>query len=96
MQFLLVLGLISLFWLLVEIVMRQISYRTGFHSSLLRARIAQQQKHFGMKAASGYEWVPVPEKDQWYITTAGWPWVSTLTSGEVAVALLEWDIAEGS
>jgi hypothetical protein len=32
-----------------------------------------------------------PEKDAWYITTAGWPWAATLTSGEVAVAPLEWD-----
>jgi len=32
-----------------------------------------------------------PEQDAWYITTAGWPWVATLTSGEVAVARLEWD-----
>jgi len=31
-----------------------------------------------------------PEQDAWYITTAGWPWVATLTSGEVAVAPLEW------
>jgi arabinan endo-1,5-alpha-L-arabinosidase len=27
----------------------------------------------------------------WYITTAGWPWVSTLTNGEAAVAPLSWD-----
>jgi len=32
-----------------------------------------------------------PERDRWYITTAGWPWVATLTSGEVAVAPLEWE-----
>ncbi|MEJ5223545.1 MAG: hypothetical protein WHV44_03745 [Anaerolineales bacterium] len=31
-----------------------------------------------------------PETDAWYITTAGWPWVSTLTHGEAAVAPLEW------
>jgi len=29
----------------------------------------------------------------WYITTAGWPWVATLTSGEVAVAALKWEPA---
>jgi arabinan endo-1,5-alpha-L-arabinosidase len=27
----------------------------------------------------------------WYITTAGWPWVSTLTAGEAAVAPLIWE-----
>ena len=31
------------------------------------------------------------QTDRWYITTAGWPWVSTLTHGEVAVAPLEWE-----
>jgi arabinan endo-1,5-alpha-L-arabinosidase len=31
------------------------------------------------------------EQDVWYLTTAGWPWVATLTSGEVAVAPLCWD-----
>ncbi|HSV96430.1 MAG TPA: hypothetical protein VLM75_05775 [Spirochaetota bacterium] len=29
--------------------------------------------------------------DKWYITTAGWPWVASITSGEVAVAELAWD-----
>jgi hypothetical protein len=32
-----------------------------------------------------------PERDRWYVTTAGWPWVATLTRGEVAVAPLEWE-----
>ncbi len=32
-----------------------------------------------------------PEQDSWYVTTAGWPWVATLTSGEVAVAPLRWE-----
>ncbi len=32
-----------------------------------------------------------PETDTWYITTAGWPWVASLTSGEVAIALLKWE-----
>jgi hypothetical protein len=32
-----------------------------------------------------------PETGAWYITTAGWPWVSSLTRGEVAVAPLEWE-----
>lgn len=36
------------------------------------------------------EWVYNPANGQWYLTTAGWPWVATLTSGEVAVAPLEW------
>lgn len=36
------------------------------------------------------EFVYNPDTDSWYITTAGWPWVATLTSGEVAVAPLEW------
>ncbi|TAL35504.1 MAG: hypothetical protein EPN93_10210 [Spirochaetes bacterium] len=27
---------------------------------------------------------------KWYITTAGWPWVASLTKGEVAVAELDW------
>jgi hypothetical protein len=31
-----------------------------------------------------------PDNEAWYITTAGWPWVATLTSGEVAVAPLRW------
>ncbi len=37
------------------------------------------------------EYVYVPEQDKWYITTCGWPWISTLTSGEAAVAPLRWD-----
>ena len=40
--------------------------------------------------AHAAEFIFHPEKDKWYITTAGWPWVSTITSGEVAVAPLEW------
>jgi beta-xylosidase len=31
-----------------------------------------------------------PTTGQWYITTAGWPWVATLTAGEVACAPLTW------
>lgn len=31
-----------------------------------------------------------PETGAWWITTAGWPWAATLTSGEVAVAPLVW------
>ncbi|MDI9423976.1 MAG: hypothetical protein QM472_03970 [Spirochaetota bacterium] len=27
---------------------------------------------------------------KWYITSAGWPWAATITSGEAAVAELEW------
>ena len=37
------------------------------------------------------EYVYNPDTDSWYITTAGWPWVATLTSGEAAVAPLVWD-----
>jgi len=37
------------------------------------------------------EWVYHAGRDQWYITTAGWPWVATLTSGEVAVAPIAWE-----
>ena len=37
-----------------------------------------------------------PESGAWWITTAGWPWAATLTSGEVAVAPLAWDRVEGS
>jgi sucrose-6-phosphate hydrolase SacC (GH32 family) len=32
-----------------------------------------------------------PDTGAWWITTAGWPWVATLTSGEVAVAPLRWE-----
>lgn len=41
--------------------------------------------------AHAAEFVHVPERDAWYVTTAGWPWAATLTSGEVATARLEWD-----
>ncbi|MEM4725143.1 MAG: hypothetical protein QXP01_09045 [Candidatus Hadarchaeum sp.] len=37
------------------------------------------------------EWIYLPQREQWYITTAGWPWVATLTSGEVAVAPIAWE-----
>jgi hypothetical protein len=37
------------------------------------------------------ELVRHPETGEWWITTAGWPWVATLTSGEVAVAPLRWE-----
>lgn len=40
--------------------------------------------------AHGPEYIYLPEKDRWYITTAGWSWVSSLTAGEAAVAPLEW------
>ena len=38
------------------------------------------------------EYVHDPETDRWFITTAGWPWVATLTSGEAAYAPLKWEI----
>lgn len=44
-------------------------------------------------AAHAAKLVYHPQRDAWYITTAGWPWVATLTSGEVAVAPLRWDPA---
>ncbi|MCX7678989.1 MAG: hypothetical protein N2316_07195, partial [Spirochaetes bacterium] len=37
------------------------------------------------------EWVYVRNLKQWYITTCGWKWVSTLTQGEVAIAPLVWE-----
>jgi len=37
------------------------------------------------------EFIYNPDADAWYITTAGWPWVATLTSGEVAVVPLKWE-----
>jgi len=47
--------------------------------------------------AHAAEYVYYPQRDAWYVTTAGWPWVATLTSGEVAVAPLRWDpVAWGS
>lgn len=36
------------------------------------------------------EYIYLPEHNAWYITTAGWPWVATLTRGEVAIAPLRW------
>lgn len=38
----------------------------------------------------GPEFIYVPEKDSWYITTAGWPWITSLTKGEAAIAPLKW------
>jgi len=46
--------------------------------------------------AHAAEFVHHPERDDWHITTAGWPWVATLTSGEVAIAPLVWDDVSGS
>lgn len=42
-------------------------------------------------AAHAAKFVHDADRDAWYITTAGWPWVATLTSGEVAVAPLCWE-----
>ncbi len=42
-------------------------------------------------AAHAAEFVHHAGSDAWYITTAGWPWAATLTSGEAAVAPLRWD-----
>jgi len=41
--------------------------------------------------AHGPEFVHNPDTDKWYITTAGWPWAATLTSGEAAVAPVSWE-----
>jgi hypothetical protein len=41
------------------------------------------------------EYVHHPVTGEWYITTAGWPWVATLTSGEAAVAPLRWEPVSG-
>lgn len=29
-------------------------------------------------------------KEQWYITTCGWPWIASITRGEAAYAMIEW------
>jgi arabinan endo-1,5-alpha-L-arabinosidase len=55
-------------------------YRGQEHTPSLLARLR----------AHAPEIVHEPESDAWYITTAGWPWAATLTSGEVAVAPLHW------
>ena len=39
----------------------------------------------------GPEIIHNPESDEWYITTAGWPWMASITSGEVAIAPLRWE-----
>jgi hypothetical protein len=44
-------------------------------------------------AAHAPEVVHHPDTREWWITTAGWPWAATTTSGEVAVAPLRWDPA---
>jgi arabinan endo-1,5-alpha-L-arabinosidase len=41
--------------------------------------------------AHAAELIHHPETGAWWITTAGWPWVATLTAGEVAVAPLRWE-----
>lgn len=41
------------------------------------------------------EFVYYPQQDAWFITTCGWPWVTTLTHGEVSVAPLAWEIKQG-
>lgn len=44
--------------------------------------------------AHGPEFIHDEENDRWFLTTAGWPWAATLTSGEVALAPLAWVPAE--
>lgn len=36
-------------------------------------------------------WIHMPAEDKWFITTAGWPWASAITSGEVSIAALTWE-----
>ncbi|HET9908211.1 MAG TPA: hypothetical protein VFQ23_16285 [Anaerolineales bacterium] len=57
------------------------AYRGGNNSPTLLTRLETHAP----------ELVHNPDTDSWYITTAGWPWVATLTSGEAAVAPLVWD-----
>ena len=38
----------------------------------------------------GPEFIHDEENDRWFVTTAGWPWAATLTSGEVALAPMTW------
>jgi hypothetical protein len=57
------------------------SYRGLSHSPTLLTRLE----------AHAPELVEHPDTGDWYITTAGWPWVATLTSGEVAVAPITWE-----
>jgi hypothetical protein len=45
----------------------------------------------GRLEAHAPEFIRHPERGEWYITTAGWPWVASLSSGEVAVAPLRWE-----
>jgi hypothetical protein len=59
------------------------SYHGKLHSPSL---LTQLESHAA-------EFVHVTEDDSWYLTTAGWPWVASLTSGEVAVAPLIWSPA---
>ncbi|MGQ9842716.1 MAG: hypothetical protein ACUVRK_04045 [Spirochaetota bacterium] len=37
------------------------------------------------------EWIYDHTTKKWYITTCGWPWVTTLTSGEVSIAPVTWE-----
>ncbi len=37
------------------------------------------------------EWIYLPQRKQWYITTCGWKWAATLTNGEVAIAPVQWE-----
>lgn len=46
-------------------------------------------------AAHAPELILHPDTGEWWITTAGWPWAATLTTGEVAVAPLRWAPLDG-
>jgi hypothetical protein len=60
-------------------------YKGGKNSPSLIARLK----------AHAPEYVNVPEKDEWYITTCGWPWVATITKGEAAFAPIAWREIKG-
>ena len=57
MDILLILGALLLFWLVIEVVMRLMPYRTGFYTSIPRAQIIQQQKKHAVKTTCGFGWV---------------------------------------
>ena len=56
-------------------------FRGKEHSESLLTRLA----------AHAPEWVENPVSGEWYLTSAGWPWAATITSGEAAYAPLSWE-----
>ena len=49
------------------------------------------QTFFTRLEAHAPEWIEDPFSGEWYLTTAGWPWAATLTSGEAAYTPLSWE-----